>query len=191
MARRLAPGRPRKLESSEFTVRRGILKKVVAIYPGTFDPVTYGHLDLIQRSLRIFDELIVGVLVNREKTPPLFTVEERLEMLRETTSAHENVRLEQFDGLLVDFAERMNADAVLRGIRAISDYEYEMQMVWMNRKLNPKFETIFMMPSAAYSYLSSRLVRQIASYGGSVKNLVPPAIEERLLAKFAVASKKR
>lgn len=166
------------------------MKKVVAIYPGTFDPVTNGHLDLIQRSLRIFDELIVGVLVNREKAPALFSVEERIEMLRETTAGYGNVRVEQFEGLLVDFVKRMNADAVLRGIRAISDYEYEMQMVWMNRKLNPHFETIFMMPSEAYAFLSSRLVRQIASYGGSVKNLVPPLIEARLMAKFAVTSRK-
>ncbi len=166
------------------------MKKVVAIYPGTFDPLTNGHLDIIQRSLRIFDELIVGVLVNREKGPPLFSAEERSEMLREATAELGNVRVEQFDGLLVDFVARMNAQAVLRGIRAISDYEYEMQMVWMNRKLNPEIETIFMMPSADYSFLSSRLVRQIASYGGCVKNLVPPAIEERLAAKFGRVSRK-
>lgn len=158
-------------------------KAVLAIYPGSFDPVTNGHLDLIGRGAKIFDRLIVAVLRNMEKDP-LFTVSERLEMLREVTGPWPNVEVDVFEGLLMDYARRKNAHVVLRGIRAISDYEYELQMALMNRKLEPKIETVFMMPAGAYSYLSSRLVREIAQLGGSVKDLVPPAIEERLKEKL-------
>jgi pantetheine-phosphate adenylyltransferase len=160
------------------------MKSVTAIYPGSFDPVTNGHLDLIQRGAKIFDRLIVAVLRNLEKQP-LFAVSERVEMLREVTKTWPNVEVDVFEGLLMDYARQKNAQVILRGIRAISDYEYELQMALMNRKLEPRIETVFMMPAEAFSYLSSRLVREIAQLGGSVKDLVPPVIEERLRAKVA------
>lgn len=168
------------------------LKRIIAIYPGSFDPPTNGHLDLIHRGSKIFDELIVAILRNSEKTP-LFTLDERLEMLRECTESHPNVRVDSFDGLLVDYAARQGAKAVLRGIRAVSDYEYELQMALMNRKLDPRLETIFMMPAEAYSYLSSRMVREIATLGGSVHGLVPELVEDRLRNKMKAkaASTKR
>ncbi|HKT49469.1 MAG TPA: pantetheine-phosphate adenylyltransferase [Candidatus Angelobacter sp.] len=156
---------------------------VRAIYPGSFDPLTNGHLDLIERGSKIFDELIVGILRNSEKDP-LFTLAERLDMLNQMVKRFENVRVESFEGLLVDYAMRKNAKAVLRGIRAISDYEYELQMALMNRKLQPQLETVFMMPAEAYSYLSSRLVKEVFRLGGSVRGLVPELVEERLREKF-------
>jgi pantetheine-phosphate adenylyltransferase len=159
------------------------LKRVTAIYPGTFDPPTNGHLDLIQRGSAIFEELVVAVLRNSDKVP-LFSVQERLEMLRECTKQYKNVRIDSFEGLLVEYAAKQNAGAVLRGIRAVSDYEYELQMAWMNRKLDPRLETVFMMPAEAYSYLSSRLVREIMHLGGKVAGLVPPLIEQRLREKI-------
>jgi pantetheine-phosphate adenylyltransferase len=162
------------------------LKRVIAIYPGTFDPPTNGHLDLIQRGAHIFDELVVAILRNSEKTP-LFTVEERQEMLIECTSQWRNVRVESFEGLLVDYARSLGAKAVLRGIRAVSDYEYELQMAWMNRKLDSSLETVFMIPAGAYSYLSSRLVREIAALGGTLGDLVPASVESRLRARLGVA----
>ena len=158
------------------------MKNVLAIYPGSFDPVTNGHLDLIERGTKIFDRLIVGVLRNLEKAP-LFSLDERVEMLREVTQPWANVDVEIFTGLLVDYAQLRNAQVILRGIRAISDYEYELQMAMMNRKLEPNLETVFMMPAEAYSYLSSRMVREIAQLGGPVGGLVPPAVEQRLRAK--------
>jgi pantetheine-phosphate adenylyltransferase len=161
------------------------LKRVIAIYPGSFDPPTNGHLDLIQRGAKIFDELVVAILRNSEKSP-LFTVDERLEMLRECTSHLDNVRVESFQGLLVDYARGCGAQAVLRGIRAVSDYEYELQMAWMNRKLDSSLETVFMMPASAYSYLSSRLVREIASLGGALGDLIPTSVEARLRARLGV-----
>ncbi len=161
------------------------MKRVIAIYPGTFDPPTNGHLDLIQRGAKIFDELVVGILRNSEKSP-LFTVDERLEMLRECTSQWKNVRVESFEGLLVDYARLCGAQAVLRGIRAVSDYEYELQMAWMNRKLDASLETVFMMPAEAYSYLSSRLVREIASLGGALVDLIPASVESKLRARLRV-----
>ena len=159
------------------------MKRVIAIYPGTFDPPTNGHLDLIQRGAAIFEELVVAVLRNSEKTP-MFSLEERLDMLRECTKKYKNVRIDSFQGLLVDYAARQKAGAVLRGIRAVSDYEYELQMAWMNRKLDPRIETVFMMPAEAYSYLSSRLVREIVHLGGNVSGLIPPLIERRLREKI-------
>jgi len=159
------------------------LKHVIAIYPGTFDPPTNGHLDLIHRGAKIFDELVVAILRNAEKVP-LFTMEERLDMLRECTQAEKNVRIDTFEGLLADYAVAQGAQAVLRGIRAVSDYEYELQMAMMNRKLDPRLETIFMIPAEAYSYVSSRLVREIAQFGGSVTGLVPEMVEGRLRKKF-------
>jgi pantetheine-phosphate adenylyltransferase len=159
------------------------LKKVIAIYPGTFDPLTNGHLDLIQRGSKIFDELIVGILRNPEKDP-LFTLNERKEVLLRMTKRFPNVSIDTFDGLLVDYARSKNARAVLRGIRAISDYEYELQMALMNRKLDPNIETVFMMPAEAYSYLSSRLVKEIYRLGGSIRGLVPELVEQRLKRKI-------
>jgi len=159
------------------------LSRKIAIYPGSFDPPTKGHLDLIARGSRIFDELVVAILRNPEKTP-LFTVEERKEMIELLTSGYKNVRVDTFEGLTVDYATRLRATAVLRGIRAISDYEYELQMALMNRKLQPSLETVFMMPAEHYSYVSSRLVREIAAMGGPVGALVPGLIEQRLRAKF-------
>src|SRR5437588_2861571 len=157
--------------------------QVRAIYPGSFDPLTNGHLDLIARGSQIFDQLIVSVLLNTDKHP-LFTVAERIEMLESTCKALPNVRFDTFDGLLVDHARVVGAKAVLRGIRAISDYEYEFQMAMMNRKLQPELETVFMMPAEAYSYLSSRLVKEIFRLGGSVRGLVPELVEQKLREKF-------
>jgi pantetheine-phosphate adenylyltransferase len=158
------------------------MDSVLAIYPGSFDPVTNGHLDLIERGANIFERLIVAVLRNAEKEP-LFNLAERLEMLREVTRSLPNVEIDAFDGLLVEYARRRGGRVLLRGIRAVSDYEYELQMALMNRKLEPRIETVFMMPAEAYSYLSSRLVREIARLGGPVNALVPPAVEQRLRAK--------
>lgn len=158
------------------------MKTSLAIYPGSFDPVTNGHLDLIERGTKIFDRLVVAVLRNLEKEP-LFPTEERVEMLREVTQKWETVEVDVFDGLLVDYARKRKAQVILRGIRAISDYEYELQMALMNRKLESNIETVFMMPAETYSYLSSRLVREIARLGGDIKGLVPPVVEQRLRAK--------
>jgi pantetheine-phosphate adenylyltransferase len=159
------------------------MKPVIAICPGSFDPVTNGHLDLIERAAKIFDKLIVAVLRNQEKEP-LFNVKERLEMLREVTQPFPNVEVESFAGLLMDYARQKQARVILRGIRAVSDYEYELQMALMNRKLEPQVETVFMLPGEAYSYLSSRLVREVARLGGSLKGLVPAIVEERLRVKI-------
>jgi pantetheine-phosphate adenylyltransferase len=158
-------------------------RPVVAIYPGTFDPVTNGHLDLISRGAAIFDKLIVGISQNLEKDP-LFAVKERVEMLEAVTFEWKNVEVEVFDGLLMDYARAKNARVILRGIRAVSDYEYELQMAMMNRKIEPQIETVFMLPAVAYSFLSSRLVRELARLGAPVvKDLVPALVEERLRAK--------
>ncbi len=156
---------------------------VTAIYPGSFDPMTNGHLDLIERGSKLFDQLIVAVLRNSAKNP-LFTVEERVEMLCEGTAGYANVEVATFEGLLVDFARERGARAVLRGIRAISDYEYELQMAMMNRRLNADVETIFLMPDAQYSYVSSRLVKEAARLGGSVQGLVPELVIRRLEARL-------
>jgi pantetheine-phosphate adenylyltransferase len=164
------------------------LNKGLAIYPGSFDPPTNGHLDLIQRGSKIFDELVVAILRNSEKTP-MFSVSERLEMLRELLADLGNVRIDTFDGLMVEYAKSMGASCVLRGIRAVSDYEYELQMALMNRKIEPTLETVFMMPADKYSYVSSRLVREVAQLGGPVKGLVPEAIEQKLHEKLDPAYK--
>jgi pantetheine-phosphate adenylyltransferase len=164
------------------------LNRVIAIYPGSFDPPTNGHLDLIERGSHIFDELVVAILRNTEKRP-LFSLAERRRMLEELTRQFANVRVDTFDGLTVEYATRVKAKAVLRGIRAISDYEYELQMALMNRKLQPNLETIFMMPAEQYSYLSSRLVREVAQLGGSIKDLVPEMVERRLKQKLDPAGK--
>lgn len=161
------------------------MKPVLAIYPGSFDPVTNGHLDLIERGSTIFDRLIVAVLRNTEKDP-LFSTAERVEMLRDATQKFTNVEVDLFDGLLVDYVRTRDAQVILRGIRAISDYEYELQMAMMNRRLAPHVETVFMLPAEQYSYLSARLVREIARLGGAVQGLVPPAVELRLRNKVPV-----
>src|SRR6478672_2555525 len=167
---------------------RTSLKKVIAIYPGSFDPPTNGHLDLVERGSKIFDELVVAILRNPEKSP-LFSVGERRRMLEALTETFKNVRVDVFDGLTVDYAARVKASAVLRGIRALSDYEYELQMALMNRKLRPEIETVFMMPAEKYSYLSSRLVREVAQLGGSIKGLVPELVEQNLRGKLDPAYK--
>ena len=156
---------------------------VKAIYPGTFDPLTNGHLDLIARGAKIVDQLVVAILRNSEKGTPLFSVPERLEMITEAVAVFPNVSVDTFDGLLVDYARQQNAKAVLRGIRAISDYEYEFQMAMMNRKLDPELETLFMMPAEKYTYVSSRLIKGVFRLGGDVTQLVPPLVVERLKAK--------
>jgi pantetheine-phosphate adenylyltransferase len=159
------------------------LKKGFAIYPGSFDPPTNGHLDLIQRGSQIFDELVVAILRNSEKVP-MFSVAERREMLLQLTADLHNVRIDTFDGLMVEYAKSMDASCVLRGIRAVSDYEYELQMALMNRKIEPTLETVFMMPADKYSYVSSRLVREVAQAGGPVKGLVPEVVEQKLREKL-------
>jgi pantetheine-phosphate adenylyltransferase len=164
------------------------LIKGSAIYPGSFDPPTNGHLDLIQRGSKIFEELVVAILRNPEKSP-MFSVSERIEMLRELTADLSNVRIDMFDGLMVEYAKSIQATCVLRGIRAISDYEYELQMALMNRKLEPTLETVFMMPADKYSYVSSRLVREVAQAGGPVKGLVPEVVEQKLREKLDPAYK--
>lgn len=176
------------LQTSRFFIREeGMLlasmNTVKAIYPGTFDPLTNGHLDLIARGSKIVDELVVAILRNSEKGTPLFSVPERLEMMTEAVSVFPNVTVTTFDGLLVEFARREGAKAVLRGIRAISDYEYEFQMAMMNRKLDPDLETLFMMPAEKYTYVSSRLIKGVFRLGGDVTSLVPPMVMERLRAK--------
>jgi pantetheine-phosphate adenylyltransferase len=159
-----------------------------AIYPGSFDPLTNGHIDIIERSTRLFDEVIVAILTNAAKSP-LFTVEERLDLMKNILQPRfKNVRLDVFHGLLVDYARRSNAQVIVRGIRAVTDYEYEFQMALMNRRLTPEIETVFMVPAESYSYLSSRLVKEVAQLGGSVKGLVPDLVEQRLLTKLKSTS---
>jgi len=167
---------------------RGRLNKGIAIYPGSFDPPTNGHLDLIQRGSKIFEQLVVAILRNTEKSP-MFSLAERLEMLRELTADLKNVRIDTFGGLMVEYAKSIDAMCVLRGIRAISDYEYELQMALMNRKLEPTLETVFMMPADKYSYVSSRLVREVAQVGGPVKGLVPDVVDQKLREKLDPAYK--
>ena len=158
-------------------------QQTVAIYPGSFDPVTNGHLDLIERASKLFGHLVVAILLNPEKDGPFFPVPERVEMLKEVVGHLPNVEVDTFKGLLVDYARRKDARVIVRGIRAVSDYEFELQMALMNRQLAPGLETVFMLPAQAYSYLSSRLVREVASLGGSIKELVPPTVEARIRAK--------
>jgi pantetheine-phosphate adenylyltransferase len=156
----------------------------IAIYPGTFDPLTNGHLDVIKRALSLFDRLIVAVACNERKAP-LFGAEERVAMIQQATRGMKGVTVDRFDGLLVDYARRRKAVALIRGLRAVSDFEYELQMALMNRKLNPKVEAIFLMPSQQYTYLNSSLVKEIARMGGPVKDLVPPYVARMLKRKLA------
>ena len=157
--------------------------KVVAVYPGSFDPITNGHLDIIERGLSVFNQVIIAILINLEKKP-LFSVEERAKIIRETYKGNRRVRVDTFSGLLVDYAERVGAAVIVRGLRAISDFEFEFQMALMNRRLNPRIETVFMMPAESYSYVSSRLVKEVFELGGRVSELVPPVVERRLKEKY-------
>ena len=159
------------------------MKKKIAIYPGTFDPFTNGHLDLVVRGLRIFDEVIVALAPSQKKAP-FFTLEERHTMIEKILSRYKRVSCEVFDGLLVDYVKEKKGIAIIRGLRAVSDFEYELQMALMNRRLDASIETVFMMPSEEYTFLSSTLVKEIASFGGSVKGLVPEAVEKALAEKF-------
>ena len=155
----------------------------IAVYPGSFDPVTYGHLDIIKRSIRVFDKLVIGILLNSEKNP-LFSMEERVEFLTEATKDMENVEVKSFSGLLVDFARENNADITVRGLRAVTDFEYELQIAQINNKLDSNLDTMFFTTSTEYAYLSSTIVREIASYHGDVSELVPPYVEQKLKQKF-------
>ncbi len=158
-----------------------------ALYPGTFDPPTNGHVDLITRGSKLFSHLIVGVLVNSDKNP-LFSIEERVEMLKEVTGSIPNVTIATFNGLMVEFARQQGASAVLRGIRAISDYEYEFQMALMNRRLAPEIETVFLQPAGRYSFVSSRMLKEVFSLGGDVTGLIPPNVLKRLRARLNLGS---
>lgn len=155
----------------------------IAVYPGSFDPVTYGHLDIIQRGAKVFDKVIVAVLENPAKQP-LFTVEERTQLLKQVTQEMEDVEIDSFDGLLIDYMRLKSANTIIKGLRAVSDFEYELQMASINRKLNDEVETFFMMTNNKYSYLSSSIVKSVAKYHGSVKDLVPYPVEEALRRKF-------
>lgn len=157
--------------------------KHIAVYPGTFDPVTNGHIDLVERSLRIFGEVIVAVAENPKKTP-LFPLEERIAMLKAVTVNYKNVVIEGFDGLLVDYVRKKSAVAIIRGLRAVSDFEYEMQMALMNRRLDSNIETVFLMPNVEYSFITSTIVKEAASYGGDVSSLAPRVVVEKLKKKF-------
>ena len=157
--------------------------KRIAVYPGTFDPVTNGHLDLADRGRRHFDRLVIAILRNAGKEP-LFTVDQRIQLLREAVADWDNVEVDSFDGLLVDYARKVGATMILRGIRAVTDLEYEMQMAMMNRRMDPKLETVFVVPSETYSYVSSRIVREVASLGGSTEGLVPQNVEHALSRHF-------
>ena len=154
----------------------------VAVYPGSFDPPTNGHVDIISRGARLFDRIVVAILVNAEKSP-LFTMDERVEILREVFRDQPNVEVDTFDGLLVEYIERRRAQVIVRGLRAVSDFEFEFQMALMNRRLNPQIETVFMMPAEQYTYISSRLIKEVFALGGGVHGLVPDLVEQRLRQK--------
>ena len=157
----------------------------LAVYPGSFDPLTNGHVDIISRGARLFDRIIVAILVNAEKDP-LFTMEERVEITRAVFRDHPNVEVDTFDGLLVEYVERRRAQVIVRGLRAVSDFEFEFQMALMNQRLKPKIETVFMMPAEQYTYISSRLIKEVFSLGGRVHGLVPDLVEHRLREKGLV-----
>jgi pantetheine-phosphate adenylyltransferase len=154
----------------------------LAVYPGSFDPLTNGHVDIIERGTHLFDKIIVAILVNVEKSP-LFSIQERVDIVREVFKGRPNVEVDTFDGLLVDYVAKRKADVIVRGLRAVSDYETEFQMALMNRRLNPDIETVFMMPAEQYTYISSRLIKEVFSLGGRVRGLVPEIVESRLREK--------
>ena len=156
----------------------------LAIYPGSFDPLTNGHVDIITRGARLFDRIVVAILTNVEKKP-LFSIDERVEIARSVFQNHPNVEVDRFDGLLVDYVARRKAQVIVRGLRAISDFEYEFQMALMNQRLNDKIETVFMMPAEQYTYISSRLIKEVFALGGRVHGLVPDIVEQRLRGKTA------
>jgi pantetheine-phosphate adenylyltransferase len=155
----------------------------VAIYPGTFDPLTNGHLSIIKRALKIFDKLVLAILINPNKSP-LFTLEERIDMLKEIFKDEVNIEIDSFNGLLVDYAVNKGANIVVRGLRALSDFEYEFQLALMNRKLNRDIESVFLMTDYKWFYISSTIIKEAARYGGDIKGLVPPIVNERLKQKF-------
>jgi len=158
----------------------------IAVYPGTFDPITNGHIDIIQRSIYLFDKLIVAVNDNPNPTKPyLFNTEERVDMIKEALSPSSKIEVESFKGLLVNYAKRKRAKFIIRGLRALSDFEYEFQMYLMNKKLNPELDMIYLMTNQKYSHLSSSIVKEIAKLGGSCQNFVPPVVEKKLLEKFS------
>ena len=163
-------------------------KGSLAVFPGSFDPITNGHLDIVDRGLAVFDRVRMAILMNPEKQP-LFTVEERVAIIREAYRGNPRVEVDTFSGLLVDYANRVGASVIIRGLRAISDFEYEFQMALMNRRLNPRIETVFMMPAESYSYVSSRLVKEVFQLGGRVTDLVPPVVERRLSEKYGTPLK--
>jgi pantetheine-phosphate adenylyltransferase len=156
----------------------------LAVFPGSFDPLTNGHVDIITRGARLFDRIVVAILVNAEKSP-LFTIQERVDIVREVFHPQPNVEVDTFDGLLVDYVERRQAQVIVRGLRAVSDFEYEFQMALMNRRLNGRIETVFMMPAEQYTYISSRLIKEVFSLGGRVHGLVPELVEQRLREKVS------
>ncbi|MBA4417558.1 MAG: pantetheine-phosphate adenylyltransferase [Syntrophus sp. (in: bacteria)] len=162
------------------------MKRKVAVYPGSFDPITNGHLDILMRGLELFDKVIVAVAFNIEKKA-LFTVEDRLELIQQAVNYNENVLVDSFNGLLVDYVKKVNARFVIRGLRAMSDFEYEFQMASMNRNLNKGMDTLFMMTSKDYYFISSRTIKEVTEFGGSVKGLVPEIVEKRLKEKFRLS----
>lgn len=155
----------------------------IAIYPGSFDPITNGHLDIVERAINLFDKVVITIARNSTKSP-LFTEEERLKLIKESVKSYKQVEVDSFEGLLVDYCQRKKASAVVRGLRAISDFEYELQMALMNRKLNPNVQTVFLMPNEKYTYLNSSIVREIARLGGDVSDFVPPVVKKALERKF-------
>jgi pantetheine-phosphate adenylyltransferase len=161
----------------------------VAIYPGSFDPLTSGHVDIIERGSKIFDSIIVAILINAEKVP-LFTEDERIQIIKDVFKGYKNVQADTFNGLLVDYAQKKNASVLVRGLRAVSDFEYEFQMALMNRHLAPGLETVFMMPDEKYTFVSSRLIKEVFMLGGEVSSLVPSVVEQRLRAKQNVKKTK-
>jgi pantetheine-phosphate adenylyltransferase len=164
-------------------VKKKLPNGSLAVFPGSFDPITNGHLDIVDRGLAVFDRVRMAILMNPEKQP-LFSVEERVALIREAYRGNPRVEVDTFSGLLVAYARRVGASVIIRGIRAISDFEYEFQMALMNRRLDPRIETVFMMPAESYSYVSSRLVKEVFQLGGRVSDLVPPAVERRLSEKY-------
>ncbi|MCI0412772.1 pantetheine-phosphate adenylyltransferase [bacterium] len=164
--------------------------KRIAVYPGSFDPVTNGHLDIIHRALEFVDELVIAILVNPEKQA-LFTVKERMEMIRNVLPENHRIQIDQFDGLLVDYARKKNARVIIRGLRAVSDFDYEFQMALMNRRLEAQIETVFLVPAEQYTYVSSRLVKEICALGGAVRGLVPEDVEKRMQKKLGTDGRRK